>query len=446
MSAETDRPPDGRWAARFFTIWSAQAVSLFGSSLVSFALVWWLTAETGSATVLATGTLVSLLPGIVIGPFAGALVDRWNRRLVIMVADGTVALATLALALIYAGGHMQPWHVYILMFVRAVGGSFHWAAMTASTSLMVPNEQLTRVQGMNQTLQGINSIITPPLGALLLSLLPLNGVMAIDVSTAVLAIVPLFFIAIPQPERRMSTVGASAQAQAANGARTTILQDVREGLVYIWAWRPFVTLLGSAIVANFVLAPAFALSPILVTQHFGGGAIQLGWMSSAFGVGMLSGGLTLSAWGGFRNRVQTLLLGLGLMGVGVFVIGVAPAAWLWMGIGGMFLAGFANPIANGPLHALVQSTVDPALQGRVFTTIGSVAMAVSPLSIAVAGPLADVVGMQPWYLAGGVTCVALAVMNRMIPSVVALESHEAPCVVAQAIGVAEAAAARIVVE
>ena len=133
------------WARRFFTIWSAQALSLFGSELVQFALIWWLTSTTGSATVLATATLVGLLPQIIIGPFAGALVDRWDRRRTMIVADGAIALSTLALALINAGGNLQPWHVYLLMFVRSTGGGFHWPAMSSSTTLMVPEEQLSRV-------------------------------------------------------------------------------------------------------------------------------------------------------------------------------------------------------------------------------------------------------------------------------------------------------------
>jgi len=418
MSIEAIRRPNDRWAVPFFTIWSARALSLFGSSLVRFALIWWLTAETGSATVLATATLMSMLPEILIGPFAGALVDRWNRRLVMMVADGSIALATLALMLIYISGEMQPWHVYALMFVRAVGGGFHWPAMMASTSLMVPKEQYTRVQGMNQTLQGVNNIVTPPLGALLLGLLPLNGIMGIDIVTAIVAILPLVFIAIPQPERKSEPEGMPG------GWAMTILKDVREGLAYIWGGPAFVIILMTAMAANFVLNPAFSLMPLLVTQHFYGDAVELGWISSAGGVGMLIGGLTLSTWGGFRSKIMTLLFGLGLMGMGMLVVGVAPSAWLWMGIGGMFLVGFARPITNGPFFALIQTTVDPALQGRVLTAINSIVTVASPLSLAIAGPVSDAVGVPAWYVTGGLLCMALALVNRMLPAVVALDGDE----------------------
>ena len=158
----------GAWQGPFFTIWSLQAVSLLGSSLVGFALVWWLTESTGSATVLATATLVEMLPRIGLAPFAGALVDRWNRRSVMMAADGVIALATAAVALLFSLGIVQIWHIYLLMFVRSAAGGFHWAAMQASTSLLVPEEQLSRIGGMNQTLMGVANILTPPLGALLL--------------------------------------------------------------------------------------------------------------------------------------------------------------------------------------------------------------------------------------------------------------------------------------
>src|SRR6266508_6925953 len=167
----TSQHETGKWAGRFFFIWSGQALSLFGSALVQFALIWWLTQKSGSATVLAIATLVGMLPQIVIGPFAGALVDRWNRRIIMMVADGTIATFSLLLAYLFATGAVQIWHVYAVMAVRALGGAFHFPAMSASTPLMVPKEQLTRISGLNQALQGINSLAAPPLGAFLISVI-----------------------------------------------------------------------------------------------------------------------------------------------------------------------------------------------------------------------------------------------------------------------------------
>ncbi len=202
----------------FFILWSGQAISLLGSQLVQFALIWWLTQETGSATVLALATLVGLLPQIVLGPFVGVLVDRWNRRLTMFFADVLVAAATLLLAYLFATGAVQIWHVYVLLFVRALGRAFHWPAMMASTSLMVPEEKLTRIQGLNQTLNGAMNIAAAPLGALLLAILPLQGVLAIDVVTAAFAVVPLLFIHVPQPERNTAE-GGSADNSAHHPSR-----------------------------------------------------------------------------------------------------------------------------------------------------------------------------------------------------------------------------------
>ena len=140
------------WAARFFTVWGGQAFSLFGSSLVQFALVWYLTKQTGSATVLATATLVAMLPQIVLGAFVGALVDRWNRRLIMIIADGGIALATVALIYLFLSGQVQIWHIYLILMIRSLGQAFHFPAMQASTSLMVPEKHLTRISGANQTL------------------------------------------------------------------------------------------------------------------------------------------------------------------------------------------------------------------------------------------------------------------------------------------------------
>jgi len=177
--------PKPNWAAPFFTIWTGQALSLVGSQVGGFALVWWLTQASGrSATVLTSATLVAMLPGVFLGPVVGALVDRWSRRRVMIVADTIIALFSAWLALLFWTEQIEIWHVYVIMFVRALGGAFHWPAMRASTSLMVPREQLSRVAGMNRTLQGILEVVTPPLGAFLMEILPLHVIMAIDVATA----------------------------------------------------------------------------------------------------------------------------------------------------------------------------------------------------------------------------------------------------------------------
>jgi DHA3 family macrolide efflux protein-like MFS transporter len=404
------------WAAPFFTIWVGQALSLVGSQAGGFALVWWLTERTGSGTVLATSSMVALLPQVLLGPFIGALVDRWNRRWIMIIADSVIALFSAWLAYLFWADALEIWHVYVISFVRAVGGSFHHPAMQASTSLMVPDEQLPRVAGMNQTLHGVMNIATPPLGAFLMSILPLHTIMAIDVATAAFAIAPLFFVGIPQPAPR-------EEPSAAPEGAPSLWLDVREGLLYIWHWPGMRLVLLIATLINFLIWPAMALLPLLIARRFQGGALQLGWMNSAWGIGIIVGGLVLSAWGGFRKRIVTTMSGAIGMGVGFLLLGLAPASAFWLALAAMLLAGVMNSITNGPIAALLQGIVAPEMQGRVFMVVGSLAGGASPLGLAVAGPVADALGSGFWFVLGGAACLGMGAISFFVPTIMNIEEH-----------------------
>jgi DHA3 family macrolide efflux protein-like MFS transporter len=333
-----------------------------------------------------------------------------------LVADSFVALVSAWLAYLFWSGSMGVWHVYVAMLARAVGGAFHWPAMQASTSLMVPKEHLARVAGLNQTLQGALNVVSPPLGAILLGLLPLHGIMAIDVATAIAAIGPLFFVTIPQPEKPETT-------DADAGGQPSLWRDMRAGLRYVWEWPGLRAVLGMAMIINFVINPAFSLMPLLVTEHFKGGALQLGWFESSWGIGMLLGGLLLSVWGGFRRRVYTSLTGLVLSGLSIMGLGLAPANGFWLALGALFVSGFMNPLVNGPFFAILQATVAPDMQGRVFTLAGSLSQAMMPLSLAVAGPVGDLVGVRSWYVAGGAIFALIGAASFFVPAIVNLEQN-----------------------
>ncbi len=409
------QPKTGGWARRFFTIWTGQALSLFGSALVQFALIWWLTQESGSATVLAIATLVGMLPQIVIGPFAGALVDRWNRRIIMIAADAMIAIFTLLLAYLFATGTVQIWHVYAIMAIRSLGAAFHFPAMAASTPLMVPDEQLTRINGLNQALQGINSLAAPPVGALLISILPTQGILMIDVGTATLAILPLLFYSIPEPKRH---------EEGRQDAKTNLWRDVGNGLAYIRTIPGFIAIIFMALFLNFLLVPMGALMPLLITKHFGRGAIELGLMESALGVGMIAGGIVLSIWGGFKRKMATSLTGIVGLGMGVILTGLAPADFFLLAILGHTILGFMIPIANGPIFAMMQSVVRPDMQGRVMSLVNSGASAISPLGLLIAGPFSDWLGIRVWFWAGGILCVLIAVSAFFVPVIMNVESHK----------------------
>jgi MFS transporter, DHA3 family, macrolide efflux protein len=407
-----DKQQKKGWALPFFTLWTGQAISILGSQTVQFALIWWITRTTGSATVLATASLVGLLPQVILSPLAGTLVDRWNRRITMMVSDSSVAAATVVLVYLFFSGSIELWHVYMLLFVRSAAGSFHWPAMQASTSLMVPKDKLSRIQGLNQTLNGGMNIASAPLGALLVELLPMHGIMSIDIGSAMLGVLILVFIKIPQP----STVSEETQV-----VKATVWQDFTSGLRYIWSWPGLVMILVMATFINLLLTPAFSLLPILVTRHFGGQAFELAWMQSSYSIGVVAGGLLLSLWGGFRKRILTTMIGLVGISLSTLAVGLMPSTAFVPALAGLLISGISNPITNGPLFAALQATVAPEMQGRVFTVLISAASAMTPIGLIVAGPVADRFGVQVWFIAGGILTLLLAIAGFFHPALMGFE-------------------------
>jgi DHA3 family macrolide efflux protein-like MFS transporter len=415
MATQFSIKDDVPWKARFFTIWGGQALSLLGSQLVSFAIIWYLTVESGSATVLAIATMVALLPQVLLGPLVGPLVDRWNRRRIMIIADSIIALATLVLAYMFAIGSVEIWQIYLLMFIRSVAGGFHGPAMSASTSLMVPVEHLTRIQGLNQMLNGGLNIISAPMGALLLEVLPMQGILAIDVVSALFAISPLFFLDVPQPDRAASVSLA--------GEGSSFWADFKAGFSYMFSWKGLLIVGLMASLINFMLTPAFSLLPLLVNGYFGKDAIAYGTMEALFGTGVIAGSLLLGVWGGFKRRIVTAMVALFGIGIGTLILGILPSSDFTWAVVAMSFAGIVLPIANGSLGGLMQATVAPDMQGRVFTLTSSLSGAMSPIGLAIAGPISDAFGSQTWFVVGGVTCMLMAVAGLLMPVVMNIEDE-----------------------
>lgn len=402
-----------KWQRRFFTIWTGQTFSLLGSSLVQFALIWWLTEQTRSATVLAFAAFVGTIPQIVLGPLAGVWVDRYSRRRIMIIADTTVAIMTALLALSFATGAIQIWHVYVALFFRSAAGAFHYPAMTASTSLMVPEKHLQRVAGLNQALQGGVGILGPALGAVLLSILPMGGVLAIDVLTAFLAVTPLLFLDVPQP---VKTVGK-------DGKHESFMSTFRGGLRYVRGWPGLMIVIGFAMFLNFTLSPVSALTPLIITNHFEGGAEHLAALEAGIGVGVIIGGLLLGVWGGFKRRMVTSQVGIVGIGFGALVMGIVPGHLFPLAVGTYIVVGAMVAFANGPMMAAIQASVAPEMQGRVMTIMNSGSTAMMPLGLLLSGPLADAIGIQTFYLIAGVACVGCGFIGLLTPALVNIDQE-----------------------
>ena len=403
------------WMKKFIPIWSAQVFSLLGSGLVQFALVWYLTQKTGSATILAMATFVAILPQVLVAPFAGALVDRWNRRIVMIVSDGFIAVLTLGLAILFAFNKVEIWHIFVVLFLRECGGVFQWPAMQASTSLMVPEEHLSRVAGVNQALRGGLNIVAPPLGALLMSLIAFYQVISIDIITAIIAITPLLFIRIPQPVRQNNENVITPKI---------ILKDMAEGFRFMKAWPGILMLTLVAALLNFLLAPTGTFLPLLVTQHFQLGVWQLSLLESAMGIGIVAGGIALGVWGGFKSKIVTSMLGVIGIGIGVLLTGIAPANFFYLAVAGMVVSGFMNPMANGPLMAIMQTKVPPEMQGRVMSLLNSICTAMMPLAMLVSAPIVGKLGLRSWYWGSGVITILVGATAFFIPQIMGLDGNK----------------------
>lgn len=414
MTANTTESSQA-WKKPFFTFWISQALSLFGSYLVQFALVWWLTKTTGSASVLALASTLAILPEIIISPFAGTLVDRLNRKRIIIISDSLIALSTLVLALFFYLDIVQLWHVYALMFLRAVGSAFHYPAEQSSISLMVPNEQLARIAGLNQAMSGVINVITPSLGALLLEWLDVQSTLAIDIITAFLAVAILAGIHIPQPERVSENKDLDLKS---------LFEDFKSGFNYILQWKGLLYLIIVAMIIKIALSPAFSLLPLLVNKHFNGDAAQYGLSESIAGIGIVLGGLLLGIWGGFKKKIYTTFIGTILLGVGFTWISFLNPQQFSIFLVTMFIVGFVIPLIDGPTMAIVQSKVNPDYQGRVLTIMGSLLWLTTPIGLGIAGPVSDAFGIQIWYLIAGLLCIVVVAGGAIfLPELREIESN-----------------------
>ena len=387
---------------------------MVGSALVRFALIWWLTKETDSVTVLTTSSLVSTLPFILLAPVAGTLVDRWDRRWTMIVSDTMIALCTAFLAYLYWVGVARIWHVYLILFLRSVGDTFQTPAMRASTSMMVPEEQLARVGGMNETLFGAVNIVSPPLGAFLIETISMQGTLAIDIVTAVMAIAPLLVWQIPRPESRRSP-----------GRKRSVLRDFREGMDYVWNWRGLFFMLVVLSGMRLFLAPSFSLLPLIVTRDFRGDALELAWMNSAHGFGFVTGGAILGMSGGFKRRTMTALVGLIGVGVGMLAFSFVPTSAFWLALIVMFFRTMMVPLLRGSVMAIFQTYVPPEMQGRVFTLLVSSVTMMAPLGLAIGGPIAEAFGVRSVFVLAGVGCLLIAVVWVLSPEIMQLEERAA---------------------
>ena len=381
----SSKRPSGMFA--FTVVWLGQIVSVLASSMSQFGLTIFMYEKTQSATALGLMQVFYFVPFLLISPIAGVMVDRHNRKMMMMVSDLAAGLATIGILLVLYFGVWQFWQMYLAAVIFGLGTAFQWPAYSAAISTMVSKEQLGRANGMMSLMEAGPGVIAPILAGALLPIIKLTGILFFDVATFILAIGALLIVHVPQPVR------TEEGAKASGG----MLKEAAYGFKYIFA-RP--SLLGLQLVffaGNLFAGMAFTLLAPMILSRSGNNSLLFGSAQSAGAIAGLVGGVLMSIWGGFKRRVHGVLFGWIISGIGIAIIGLAGGLPIW--ITGLAISSIVIPLVNGSNQAIWQSKVAPDLQGRVFASRRLIAWITNPISPIIAGTLADFV-LEPAARAG----------------------------------------------
>ncbi len=386
------------WKKKAVRFIAGQTISLFGSSLVQYAIMWHITLTTNSGVMMMLSIICGFLPNFFLSPFAGVWADRFNRKTLIVLADGVIASVTLLLAILFMMGINDIWLLFVISAVRSLGTGIQVPAVNALIPQIVPEDKLTRVNAVNGTIQSVITLVSPMASGALLAVATIDAIFFVDVFTAAIAIlIMLFFLHVPTHEK------------AAHHQTTGYFSDFKSGLSYIKS-HPFVLkFLTYSGLFSFLVGPAAFLTPLQVTRSFNGDVWHLSAIEIAFSGGMVFGGLILAAWGGFKNRVHTIILSGFCLSILTVALGVIPEFWIYLAV--MALIGLALPLLNTPSTVLLQEKVEESYMGRVFGVFGMIASAVMPLSMLVFGPLSDTVAIE-WLLV--ITGILMLVVSVII--------------------------------
>lgn len=389
-SVQSTHAPTGKpmGMRAFIIVWFGQLVSLLGTGMTQFAITIFAWEITGKATALALVGFFAFGPTVLLSPVAGAIVDRANRKLVMMLSDLVSALMTGVILLLFLTETLQIWHLYIAGALSGAFQAFQFPAYSAAMTMMLPKEQYARASGMLSIAESASGIVAPILAGVLIVWIGIGGIMIIDLATFAVAILTLFSVHIPQPE----------QTEAGREGRGTLWQESLFGFRYILDRSSLLGLQLVFFAINFIAVLSMTLLAPMLLARTGNNEMILGSVQSAMGFGGLAGGLLLSIWGGFKRRVHGVLGGMALSSLlGSTLLGLGRALPLWAL--GAFFTSFFIPIINGSNQAIWQAKVAPDVQGRVFAVRRLIAQITAPLAMLIAGPLADQV-FEPFMASG----------------------------------------------
>jgi DHA3 family macrolide efflux protein-like MFS transporter len=401
----TDVEARPHWKRDVGMFLTGQTVSLFGSMLVQYAVMWHLTLTTKSGTVMALAALFGFLPQAIISIFGGVWADRLNRKMLIIAADAAIAVSTLALALFMLSGVDSLWLIYATLVVRSMGAGIQTPAVSALIPQIVPAQHLMRVNGILGSIHSAMALLAPAIAGVLYATASIVAIFFVDVVTAVIGIALIAMVAVPTIVR---------------AERTGYFTDLVEGVRYVATHRLIRwLLLLFGVIFLLTVAPSY-LTPLMVVRSFGGDffgldeVAKLTILEIAFSVGMLLGGVVISIWGGTKNKVLMIIVSSVLFGVLSVALGLSTNLWLFFGF--MFLVGLAVPFFSTPAMTLLQLRVEPERQGRVFGFLGIVMAVSMPIGMVVFGPLADVMPVETLLVVAGILTFVVVLIAVFVPA------------------------------
>ncbi len=372
------------WKRNIIIFLASQSVSLFGSSLVQYAIMWHINLKTQSGVMITLSIIFGFLPTFFLSPFAGVWADRFNRKMLIVLSDSLIAVTTLILAVLFLGGHESIWLLFAASSIRAIGSAIQAPAINAFLPNLVPEDKLTKVNGINGSVQSLVMLISPMISGVLLTKSSLVTVFFIDIVTAALAVcILLLFLHVP------------VHAKALEKQSTGYFNDLSKGISYIKSNEFIRTLFIFCGFYFLFVAPLAFLTPLQVTRSFGDDVWRLTAIEVTFSIGMMIGGILIAAWGGFKNKIYSMVLSGIIMGISTILLGIIPVFWIYLVF--MGIVGLGMPLFNTPFTVLLQQKVSEDYMGRVFGVFGMLSSSVMPLAMLVYGPLADIIKIE-WIL------------------------------------------------
>jgi MFS transporter, DHA3 family, macrolide efflux protein len=374
------------WKKQATLFLASQNISLFGSMLVQYAIVWHITMTTQSGIMMTISIICGFVPTFFLSPFAGVWADRYNRKMLIIISDLVIAFSTLLLAIIFIMGYKEIWVLLMVSSIRAAGAGIQTPAVGAFLPSIVPADKLMRVNGINSSVQSVVTIASPMLSGAILSFATIESIFFIDVVTAAIAILILsLFLQVP------------VHKKATEKIQVSYFTDLREGLLYIKNHSFVRTIFIFCAFFYVFVSPLAFLTPLQVTRSFGNDVWRLTAIEVAFSLGMMMGGILIASWGGFKNKYQTMVFSTFIMAIGTIALGLVPVFWIYLAI--MGAVGLVMPMFSTPFTVLLQHKVEPDMLGRVFGVLGMISSSLMPLAMLVFGPVADIIRIE-WLLIG----------------------------------------------